>query len=57
MTKAMFNDMKLWIVSTQKKETSNGIVETFICQFGLYNYKRIIIINQKIKQIDAYNYK
>lgn len=55
MTKAMFNDMKLWIVSTQKTETANGIVEAYICKFGLYNCKRIIIINQKITQIDTYN--
>lgn len=55
MTKAMFNDMKLLIVSTQKKETSNGLVETFICQYSLYKCKKIIIINQKIKQIDTYN--
>ncbi len=55
MTKAMFNDMKLWVVSTKKTKTANGIAETYICKFGLYNCKRIIIINQKIKQIDTYN--
>lgn len=57
MTKAMFDDMnlKFRIVSTQKSETANGMVEVFVIRFGLNTCKRIVIINQKIKQIDTYN--
>jgi hypothetical protein len=50
MTKAMFNDMNLPIESSQKTETANGTVETYLC-FG--GYKRIILTNGKITQIDT----
>ena len=57
MTKAMFDDMNLkpWVISNQKMETENGIAEVFVIRIGLYKCKRIVIINQKIKQVDTYN--
>ena len=57
MTKAMFDDMnvKHWIVSTQKMETANGIAEVYVIRFGLNTCKKIVIINEKIKQVDTYN--
>ena len=57
MTKAMFDDMNIkpWIISTQKMETENGIAEVYLIRVGLYKCKRIVIINQKIKQVDTYN--
>lgn len=57
MTKAMFDDMNIkpWIVSTQNTKTANGIAEVYVIRSGLYKCKRIVIINQKIKQIDTYN--
>lgn len=57
MTKAMFDDMnvKPWIVSNQKMETANGIAEVYVVRYSLYKCKRIVIINEKIKQIDTYN--
>jgi hypothetical protein len=36
-------------------ETANGIAEVYVVRYGLYKCKRIVIINEKIKQIDTYN--
>jgi hypothetical protein len=57
MTKAMFDDMnvKHWVVSTQKMETANGVAEVYVIRYGLNTCKRIVIIKQKIRQIDTYN--
>jgi len=57
MTKAMFDDMNLkpWIISNQTTKTANGIVEAYIFRFGLYRCKKIVIMNQKITQVDTYN--
>lgn len=57
MTKSMFDDMNLkpWVISTQKMETENGIAEVYVIRVGLYKCKKIVIINQRIKQVDNYN--
>lgn len=57
MTKAMFDDINLkpWVISTQKDGNRKWHLQAYVIRVGLYKCKKIVIINQRIKQVDNYN--